>query len=247
MLSVNDLSGKVALVTGGTSGIGEACAVRFSKAGAFVIVAGRNKERGNNVVHKILELNGQAIFFELNIEDDNSIKSMAEFIKLKFGQIDILFNNAGIFPLTPPIESLDRELTNKILNTNTSGLIMMIHSFLSLIKDGGTILNNASVAGLQSFTSGQCYAYAASKAAVIKVTQLIAKRYGYRLRINAITPGVIKTPIFQCFDEERYSKIIPMGRTGLAEEVAKAANFLVSDDASYVNGAILVIDGGQSL
>ena len=108
-------------------------------------------------------------------------------------------------------------------------------------------MNNASVAGLQSYTSGQCYAYAASKAAIIKITQQLAKKYGNKYRINAIAPGVINTPIFESFDEERFNNMIPMGRTGEPDEVAAVANFLVSDDASYVHGAVITVDGGQSL
>lgn len=100
---------------------------------------------------------------------------------------------------------------------------------------------------MQSYTSGQCYAYAASKAAIVKITQLLAKKYGNDFRINAIAPGVIKTPIFKTFDEKKYLEMIPMGRTGLPEEVAAVANFLVSDDASYVHGAIVTVDGGQSV
>lgn len=244
---MNDLSNKIALVTGATSGIGEACAIRFAQAGAFVIVAGRNHERGASVVNTIAANGGNSCFCPLDVESDSSIEACKNFVAVKFGQIDIVLNNAGIFPVTPPMENIDRESTNKILDTNTSGLIMMIHNMLPLIKEGGVILNNASVAGLHSFSSGQCYAYAASKAAVIKVTQLLAKRYGKQYRINAIAPGVIRTPIFKNFDEERYSSIIPMGRTGKAEEVAAVANFLVSDDASYVHGAVITIDGGQSL
>lgn len=244
---MNALTGKVALITGATSGIGEACALRFAEAGAYVLVAGRNEERGQVVVSTIITNGGRAEFVQLDVESDFSIEKCYNYIKKKIDKIDILFNNAGVFPVTPPIESIDRESTNRILNTNTAGIIMMVHFFINIIKDNGTILNNASVAGLQNYNSGQCYAYSASKAAVVKFTQLLAKKYGNRIRVNAISPGVIKTPIFKKFDEERYRSMIPMGRTGTADDVAKVANFLVSDDASYVNGAIVPVDGGQSL
>ena len=134
---MNDLSNKIALVTGATSGIGEACAIRFAQAGAFVIVAGRNQERGASVVNTIAANGGKSCFCPLDVESDSSIESCKNFIADKFGQIDIVLNNAGIFPVTPPMENIDRESTNKILDTNTSGLIMMIHNMLPLVKMGG--------------------------------------------------------------------------------------------------------------
>lgn len=244
---MNSLTNKVALVTGATSGIGAATAIRFAEAGATVICTGRNKERGEGVVSSIKDKGGKAEFYEMDIESDSSIEAVAETIKEKYKKLDIIFNNAGIFPVLPPLETLTRADIEKTTSTNISGFMMVTKYFFPLLGECATILNNASVAGLQSYTSGQSYAYNASKAAVIKVTQLLAKKYGNKVRVNAICPGVINTPIFKKFDEERFASMIPMGRTGRPEEVASVANFLVSDDASYINGAILTIDGGQSL
>lgn len=244
---MNSLKDKVALVTGATSGIGAATAKRFAQAGATVICTGRNRERGEGVVKEILSNNGKAYFYEMDVDNDHSIQAVAGIIKNQFETIDILFNNAGIFPVLPPLETLTREDVEKTTRTNISGFMMVTKFFFPLLAEGASILNNASVAGLQSYSSGQSYAYNASKAAVIKVTQLLAKKYGDKVRVNAICPGVINTPIFKKFDEERFASMIPMGRTGKPEEVASVANFLVSDDASYINGAILTIDGGQSL
>lgn len=244
---MNSLKDKIALITGATSGIGAATAKRFAQAGATLVCTGRNRERGEEVVKEILLNNGKAFFYEMDVDNDHSIQEVADTIKNQFGTIDILFNNAGIFPVLPPLETLTREDIEKTTNTNITGFMMVTKFFFPLLAEGATILNNASVAGLLSYTSGQSYAYNASKAAVIKVTQLLAKKYGDKVRVNAICPGVIKTPIFKKFDEERFSSMIPMGRTGTPEEVASVANFLVSDDASYINGAILTIDGGQSL
>ncbi len=244
---MNSLTNKVALVTGATSGIGAATAIRFAEAGATVICTGRNKERGEKVARSINNKGGKAMFYEMDIDNDQSIEQVAETVKQEFGELDIIFNNAGIFPVLPPLETLTREDIEKTTSTNISGFMMVTKVFFPMLKEGATILNNASVAGLQSYTSGQSYAYNASKASVIKITQLLAKRYGSKIRVNVICPGVIKTPIFKKFDEERFAGMIPMGRTGSPEEVASVANFLVSDDASYVNGAIITIDGGQSL
>lgn len=244
---MNTLTNKIALVTGATSGIGEATAIRFAHAGAIVICTGRNIYRGESVVEKIKSENGMAFFFEMDVKNDMSIQKVANIVKDKFGKLDIIFNNAGIYPVLPPLEAIAREDIENVSDTNISGLIMVTKFFMPLMCKGATILNNASVAGLQGYTSGQSYAYNASKAAVIKVTQMLAKKYGSIIRINAICPGVIRTPIFKSFDEEKFSSSIPMGRTGDPSEVAAVANFLVSDDASYVNGAIVTIDGGQSL
>ena len=244
---MNDLSHKIALVTGATSGMGEASAIRFAKAGAIVIVAGRNNQRGGCVVERICNEGGTAVFCELDVNDDGSIEKCAKFIKERFGRLDILFNNAGVFPVMPPIETLDRCDVASVMDSNVTGMLMVTKALMPLMGIGSVILNNSSVAGLQSYTSGQTYAYGASKAAVIKVTQMLAKKYGARVRVNAICPGVIQTPIFKNFDEQRFIGMIPMGRVGQPEEVATVANFLVSDDASFVNGAVVTIDGGQSL
>ena len=244
---MNSLKNKVALVTGATSGIGAATAIRFAEAGATVICTGRNKERGEGVVNSIKKKGCEAEFYEMDIESDSSIETVAKNIKDKYGKLDIIFNNAGIFPVLPPLETLTRADIEKTTSTNISGFMMVTKFFFPLLGEGASILNNASVAGLQSYTSGQSYAYNASKAAVIKVTQLLAKKYGNKVRVNAICPGVINTPIFKKFDEERFANMIPMGKTGRPEEVASVANFLVSEDASYINGAVLTIDGGQSL
>ena len=165
----------------------------------------------------------------------------------KYGELDILVNNAGMFPVSPGIGGICRDQSLSIIDTNVNSTMMMIQAFMPIIKKGGCILNNASVAGLHSYNAGQSYFYAASKSAIIKITKLLAKRYGHDYRINAICPGVIRTPIFKNFDEERYIKEIPIGRVGEPIDVASAANFLVSEDASFINGAILTIDGGQSL
>lgn len=245
---MNSLTKKIALITGATSGIGEASAKRFAKAGATVIVSGRDVKRGETVVSDIIAAGGNAVFCGMDVQRDISIKKAVEMISVEYGRLDILFNNAGIYPISSPLEALTREAGNEILDINVSGLVMVIKECLPLLKkSGGVILNNASIAGLNEFTVGQSYLYCGSKAAVIKITQLIAKKYGSSLRANAICPGVIRTPIFQNFDEERYSKSIPMGRVGEADDVAAAANFLVSDDAAFINGAVLSVDGGQSL
>lgn len=248
---MNELKNKIALITGATSGIGKASAERFAKAGANVIVAGRNEQKGNAIVNTIRQNGGKALYVHLDITDDNSIASSYNAINKEYGRLDILFNNAGIYPITPTLNDMTREFANELFNTNISGTIMVTKQFMNmLISNKGTILNNASIAGLTSSTpppGGEAYAYSVSKAGIIKFTQLLARKYGSEVRSNCICPGVIKTPIFKFFDEKKYASVIPMGRVGTPEDVAAVANFLVSDDAGYMNGCTITIDGGQSL
>lgn len=244
---MNILSGKIALITGATSGIGEASAKRFAQAGAIVLVCGRNRGRGERVVSHVLDNGGTAVFYDLDVSDSRSIENLAHIVREKYGFIDILFNNAGVFPVAPSIEDIAAAGIREVYDTNVTGLLLMLKFFMPLLREGGCILNTASVAGLEAYTAGQSYAYCASKAAVIKITKMMAKRYAGTHRVNAIVPGVIKTPIFKHFDEARMSSGIPMGRVGMPEEIASAANFLVSADASFINGAVLTVDGGQSL
>lgn len=245
---MNDLIGKIALITGATSGIGEACAIRFAQAGAIVLVAGRSEDRGRKVVAKIDEFGGRAEFVKMDIASDESLSWCAEYVRKKIGYIDILVNNAGIFPVQPSLEELTREDIDKVYETNVSGVLMTIKYFSPLIKEGGAILNNASISGLFDNTLGLgSYVYASSKSAVIKITKNLAKRMAPAIRVNAIAPGFINTPLYNTFDEESISSRVPMHRAGKPEDVAALANFLVSDDASYVTGIVLPIDGGLSL
>ncbi len=245
---MNRIDGKVAVVTGATSGMGEASAKRFAQAGARVVVAGRNKERGKKVRDAICKDGGEALFLPLDVSDEEGVEAFVLKVIETYGKIDILFNNAGIFPVTPPLEEMETAVWDEIMDVNATGMFRVTkYAMPYLEKSRGVVLNNASVAGMQSFSSGRTYAYSASKAAVIQFTRMIAKVYGAKVRANCICPGVIDTPIFMNRDFSRYHDSIPMHRVGTAEEVAKAANFLVSDDAGYINGAVLTIDGGMSV
>lgn len=243
---MNDLTGKIALITGATSGIGAASAIRFGKAGAKVICTGRNVARGNDVVRAIKSTGGFAVFHEMDITQDSSIEKVANQIKSEFGKLDILFNNAGVFPMPTPIEAMTREDFEPVMNSNVVGTVMSLKYFLPLI-DKGVVLNCSSMSGLDSYVNGQNYAYDASKAAIIKISKLMAKRFGAKIRFNVICPGVIRTPIWLNFNEERHVVNIPVGRVGEPEDIASVANFLASDDAGFINGAVITVDGGQSL
>lgn len=245
---MNSLNNKIALITGATSGIGAASAIRFAEAGAYVIVTGRNKERGNDVINEISLKGGKGEFKEIDLKSDESIKGIVDYVEDKFGHLDILFNNAGIIPVPPQLEDITREDISALFDTNVQGLCLMTIKCLPLLKKcKGVLLNNASIGGIQSYSVGRGYIYAASKAAVIKFTQMLAKNLAPEIRANIICPGVIRTPVYKKFDEERYKNNIPLGRVGESEDIASVANFLVSDDSAFMNGAVVVVDGGQSL
>lgn len=245
---MNRLDGKVAVVTGATSGMGEASAKRFAEAGATIVIAGRDKKRGAVVEKEVQKINPDSVFFQLDVSDEESVKFFIKRVVERYGRIDILFNNAGVFPPTPELEKMETEVWNEIMDVNATGMFRVTkHAMPYLEEARGVILNNASVAGMQSFASGKTYAYSASKAAVIQFTRMLAKVYGESVRVNCICPGVIDTPIFINRDFSRYYDSIPMHRVGTPEDVAKAANFLVSDDAAYINGSVLTIDGGMSI
>lgn len=245
---MNSLKDKTAVITGGTSGIGAACAKRLANAGAKVVIAGRNENKGKMIEEEIRKNGNECVFMCVDIRDDNAIIELEKRVTNECEKIDILFNNAGIFPIAPVLEEFERVSCNKVFDTNISSMIMITKAFLPhIVNTKGTILNNASIAGLQNFSSGQSYAYAASKSAVIQFTKMLAKRYGRDFRTNCICPGIIETPLYQNFDESKFSSRIPLGRVGTPDDIAKVVNFLVSDDAAYMNGSVIVIDGGITL
>ncbi len=245
---MNRIDDKIAVITGATSGIGRASAIRFAKAGATVIIGGRDKGRGEDLERMINEDGGSACFIPIDVSDTESVESFSNEVISRYKRIDILFNNAGIFPPVPALEDTSEDQWEDIFNINSTGVYRVTKCFIPyLVESHGTIVNNASVAGMQSFASGKVFAYGASKAAVIQFTRMLAKVYGENVRVNCICPGVVDTPIFINRDFSRYENLIPMKRVAQPEDIAKVANFLVSDDAGYINGAVIPIDGGQSL
>lgn len=245
---MNNLDNKKAVVTGGTSGIGAACVKRFARAGAAVAFTGRNEAKGFALEEELRREGLSVKYFPMDVTEDSSIAKARACIVDYLGRIDILFNNAGVYPVAPPLESMTRENWNANFEVNTTSMVMVIRHFIQdLIDSRGTMLNNASVAGMQTFASGRGYGYAASKAAVIQLTRMMAKIYGNSVRINCLCPGVIETPLYNAFDPAKFENRIPAGRVGQPEDIAKAANFLVSDDAAYIYGAEIVVDGGITL
>lgn len=241
------LKDKVALITGATSGIGRSAAELFAKEGAQVIVTGRNEKRGHDVMEEIISNGGKAEFLTVDVTKQEAITSCFEYVKSKYGHLDILFNNAGVF-VTAALEEITEEIWDSVYAANVKSMMLMTQQFEGMLRENhGTILNNASIGGLDGHTIGRKeYIYASSKAAAIKFSKLCALNMAPDVRVNCICPGITDTPIYTNRDFSRF-KGIPMERVASPEEIAKAALFLVSDDASYITGVTLPVDGGASL
>lgn len=241
------LDNKIALITGATSGIGEYCAYLFADEGATVILLGRNQDRGKYVEESVISNGGRAKFYCCDITREEEVSVLADNIRKEYGYIDILFNNAGVF-ITAPLEEITMQDWQRTFDVNVTGCFLMTKFFISmLVKRKGVILNNASIAGMQSYVSGNSYMYSASKAAVIQFTKVCAKNYAKDVRINCICPGIVDTPIYINRDMSRFNDRIPMGRVSTPEDIAYVSLFLVSEDATYITGAVIPVDGGVSI
>ena len=242
------LEGRIALITGATSGIGRASARLFAAEGAEVVCVGRDEARGATVVQEIEEMHaGRARFIAADVTLADDIAKILEVVKTEYGRLDVLFNNAGIF-VTRAIDEIDEAAWERVFRTNAKAAMDMTAAFLPLLQESkGVILNTASIGGLPYHIAGsKTYLYASSKAALIQFTKLCALNFAPDVRVNCLAPGITDTPIYTNRDFSRFSGI-PMGRVADALEVARAALFLVSDEASYITGAVLPVDGGASL
>src|ERR1700722_6885407 len=240
-------SGRVALVTGASQGIGRACALKLASAGTAVAVAARNQEKLNELVNEITATGGKAAAFPLDVGDEEQIKSAFKAVIAQFGKIDILVNNAGI-TRDQLVMRMKRADWDSVLNTNlTSAYLCTQQAISSMLKQRwGRIINITSIFG-QMGQAGQAN-YAASKAGLIGLTMAVARELGSRsITCNAIAPGFIETAMTAVLSEEfkqNAVKQIPLGRIGAPEDVASAVNFLASDEASYVTGHVLSVNGG---
>lgn len=245
---MNRMRGKTVIITGATSGMGKATAVMFAREGAEVLLVGRNEKRGAEVVREISEFGGKARLYVCDISFEENVLNLVHRISESYDKIDVLFNNAGIWD-TSALEEIDEERIRKSFAINYDAIVLMSKYFMPmLVRAKGSIINNASMGGLDSFVNGtKQYVYASTKAAVIKFSKLLAKNYADSIRVNCICPGIIETEIFINRDFSRFDGTIPMGRIGQPDDVAKVVLFLASDDASYLTGVILPIDGGASL
>jgi NAD(P)-dependent dehydrogenase (short-subunit alcohol dehydrogenase family) len=245
----NLLTGKIALVTGAGSGIGQAIAIAYAQEGAKVVITDLNLVGCHQTLEKIQDLGGQGWVYALDVTDVAAVQTLANQVQNELGNIDILVNNAGVI-LREGIDSPNAHaVIRKVMDVNLLGVFNTIHAWLPALRaTRGCIVNISS--GAAFLGQPRALGYSASKGAVKMLTQSMAADLGVDgIRVNAIAPGVIVTPMTDVTraDPQRLEKFmvrIPLGRLGQAHEIAGAAVFLASDLATYVNGVTLPVDGG---
>lgn len=242
------LAGKTAVITGGNSGIGLAAAKLFAQEGAQVAILGRDDK---TLAACAQELGDQAVTYQTDVSSVSQIDDAAQQIAAKFGKIDVLFANAGIAEFAP-MEAIDEAFFDKTFAINVKGLYFTTQKFAPLLRDQGAVLFTSSVVNEKGWMGTSVYS--ASKAAVRSLARTLAAELQPRnIRVNAISPGPIDTPIYgrlgmsqeavQQMADDVLAKT-PMHRFGAADEVARVALFLASDDASYITGSEVAVDGG---
>lgn len=240
------LQNKVALITGGASGIGAATARLFVQEGAKVVLADLNEEKGKAFEEELKALNAEAVFIKANITSEEEVASLFKQAIEAFGKIDIVFNNAGIGRVQPSHE-LDYAEWRNTVNVDLDGVFLVAREAIRemLKAGGGTIVNTASMYGWVG--SPGSAAYNAAKGGVVNLTRSLALEYADKnIRVNALCPGFIDTPIIPEESKKELAAATPMKRLGQSEEMATAVLFLASDDSSYMTGGSLILDGGYT-
>ncbi len=245
---MSKLNGKVAVVTGATSGMGLDTAKLFLEHGAKVVLTGRSQEKLDAAAK---DLTGDFLLVPAEASSTADSKNLIAKTVEKFGKIDILFLNAGIFRMEP-LGNLTEEIYDEVMNVNVKGPIFTANEAVDSLNDGGSVIFNTSILNVKGFPA--MTAYAASKAALRSVTKTFAAELGGRnIRVNAISPGPIDTPIYGKHNVPQdqinemagsFPAMVPLGRFGAGKEIATVALFLASDDSSFINGAEIPVDGG---
>ncbi len=243
------LNGKTVIVTGGAGGIGRAGAELFAAEGAKVIIADIDEKKGEEAAAAV-----GGIFVRCDVSKSEDVQRV---IAAANGKLDVLYNNAGVYwnGRDGRITDIEEAVWEKVLAINLRSVFLFCKYGLPLLmKNGGSVINTASSAGMIGIPD--CDAYTATKGAIVQLTKSMAAEYGrYKVRVNCIAPAAIMTPMMRqsnpensTFDEERFLKLrTPLRRYGTPEEIAKVALFLASDESSYLNGAIIVADGGITI
>ena len=244
------LEGKVCLVIGSTSGIGEGIAIKMAEEGCKVVVTGRREDRGEAIVKKITEAGNTATFCKLDVTDTASCQACIDYTVATYGGLDILCNNAGV-AMAATMEDLDEALWDKHYNTNIRSYFVITKAALPhlIASKNGNIIFTSSMAAIKPFD--QQFAYGSTKAAVSHFCRMLGISYADKgVRVNAIAPGVIDTEILAGAPDGYIDAIvagIPMKRLGTPRDIANCAVFLASDEASYITGQVIAVCGGSSL
>jgi NAD(P)-dependent dehydrogenase (short-subunit alcohol dehydrogenase family) len=244
-------AGKVALITGGTSGIGREAALEFARAGAKVALAGRRSSEGNAVAAEIAAAGGEALFVQTDIAQEDQVRRLVEATMQRFGRLDIAFNNAGVEQASPLVEFTE-EAYRKVFDINVLGVFLSLkYEIPAMLKSGGgSIINTSSVLGHIGAPGSAIYI--ASKHAVEGITKTAALELAEQgIRVNAVAPGAIATAMIDRFVGEegsdmrsKVASLHPMGRIGETREVVAAVLYLASEAASFTTGTSLPLDGG---
>lgn len=256
-----DLQGKVALVTGGGSGIGEAAAKKLAAAGARVVALGRTDDELTDVVNEMRSQGGQAISLVADISDAAAMEQAYRRVEKEWGRLDIVFANAGINGVWAPIEELTPEEWNRTIGINLSGTFYTIKYAAPLLKrQGGSVIVTASVNGTRIFSNTGATAYSTSKAGQVAMTKMLALELApHKVRVNVICPGAIETNIDENTEQRDLEKVrIPVefpesnqpltgGKPGHSDQVGDLVLFLASDMSSHITGTEIWIDGAESL
>ena len=247
------LDGKVVLITGAGSGMGRLASVAFAREGARIVVSEIVEPAGQETVEQVRAVGGEAVFVRSDVSKEADVVAAVRAAEAAFGRLDVLYNNAGIFPAEDgAVTDIDEAVWDRVMNVNLKGIYLVCkHGIPALLRaGGGSIVNVASFVALVGCTVPQD-AYTASKGGVIALTKSLAVQFGPKgIRTNAICPGPIETPLLTSWllanpqaKQIRLNRI-PMGRFGQAEDIVYLAMYLASDESSWTNGAVMVADGG---
>jgi NAD(P)-dependent dehydrogenase (short-subunit alcohol dehydrogenase family) len=248
---MNTFAGKVALVTGGSSGIGRATAIKFGERGARVVVAARRENESRETMEMIRKAGGEAIFVQTDVRIASQVENMVQQTVKKYGRLDIAFNNAGVGGIMARLVRTTEELFDEVVDTNFKGVWLSMKYEIPVMQKqgGGVIINNASIAGVA--TAERLSVYSGSKHAVVGISKAAATEYGRdNIRVVAICPGWIKTRMTEELRAQKDADAIiqssvPLKRMGEPEEVAETVIWLASDAASYVSGGAFIVSGGM--
>lgn len=245
------LQDKIALITGGASGIGRAAALRFAREGAKVMIADRNAALSAQTLAELHEITPHAASVPVDVSKTAQVQQMVDETASRFGGLDVLVNAAGVLLLSPALAEIDERDWDLMMNTNLRGLFLCCKAAIPVMErgSGGSIVNISSMAGISAYA--RSLPYAVSKAGVIHFTLGAASQYTSKgIRINCIAPGTVDTPQARgsSGSAEVLQKIAdthPMGRIGRPEDIADTILFLSSDEASYISGETIIVDGGS--